>query len=340
MLIGTPAAAAKEAQRDPRTLVNLFLHRVDAAAQGRDDSVQDPLLVSAHALITAFAEPETDATSQVTVSAGENDLRLIGGALRALHEQPLLRLRDAAGAEVAQLQLLIAPLPPDELNHLWSTQGDTPYRLSVACELSLLPLPLAPRIARAPKVGALRLAVDATGAPTAGSGRVLGFTPPPASDRGDWAPVIRFVDDSGRLQLALALPQAALPATLALAAAGAPGTEITLAWQRWDRASGWHDVPDSGAPPMRIAQATLDDGHAPASPVAVPLAAPGQAMVYAWRRWRGADGSPRATRSNPLLVSVHAPGVRHDGRGAAARMAAAGPAGPLPARHAPGHAGG
>lgn len=308
VLIGTPAAAAKEAQRDPRTLVNLFLHRVDAAMQGRDETAQDPLLVSAHALVTAFAEPETDASSQVTVSAGENDLRLIGGVLRALHEQPLLRLRDAAGAEVAQLQLLIAPLPPDELNHLWSTQGDTPYRLSVACELSLLPLPLAPRIARAPKVGALRLAVDAIGAPPAGAGRVLGFAPPPVgvdTARPDWAPVIRFVDDAGRLQLALALPAAALPATLALAAAGAPGSEITLAWERWDRASGWHDVPGGGAPPLRIVQATLDTGNAPAVPVAVPLSAPGQAMVYAWRRWHAADGSPRSTRSNPLLVSVH-----------------------------------
>jgi hypothetical protein len=308
VLIGTPAAAAKEAHRDPRTLVNLFLHRVEATAHGRDESASDPLLVGAHALITAFAEPETDASSQVTVSAGENDLRLIGGVLRVLHEQPLLRLRDADGAEVAQLQLLIAPLPSDELNHLWSTQGDTPYRLSVACELALMPLPLAPRIPRAPRVGAMRLAVDATGAPAVDAGPVLGFTSPPVQvdgTRSDWAPAIRFVDGGGRLQLALALPSAALPATLALAAAGAPGSEITLAWERWDRASGWHDVPDGGAPPLRIAQTTLEDGNPPALPVAVPLSAPGQAMVYAWRRWRGADGSQRSTRSNPLLVSVH-----------------------------------
>lgn len=305
VLIGSPAAAAKELEREPRTLLNLFVHRIEAAGQGSGEAAQDLFHVRAHALITAFAEAESDAGSQVTVSAGENDLRLIGGTLRLLHEQPVLRLRDDAGDEVAQLQLLPAPLSLDDINHLWSTQGDAPYRLSVGCELALLPLPLARRVERAPRVGALGLKLAPLGAPAEAIGPPGVAVPPVRVDTGrpDWAPAIRFVDAAGRLQLSLALVPSALPAHLPLAVAGAPGSEVTLAWQRWDRASGWRDLPADGGAPLQVDRASFDDGWT-AHAVALPLEGAGQAMVCAVRTWQDGPGAVLQARSNPLLVSV------------------------------------
>lgn len=305
VLIGPPAAAAKELEREPRTLLNLFVHRIEPAGQGGGEAALDPFQVRAHALITAFAEPESDAGTQVTVSAGEIDLRLIGGALRALHEQPVLRLRDDAGEEVAQLQLLFAPLSLDDINHLWATQGDAPYRLSVGCELALLPLPLARRVERAPRVGALDLKLAPLGAPAEAIAPPGVAVPPVRVDTAlaDWAPAIRFVDAAGRLQLSLSLARSATPPHLLLAVAGAPGSEVTLAWQRWDRARGWRDVPADGSAPLPVDRPSFDDGWT-AHAVALPLDGAGQAMVYAVRTWQSAPGAVQQARSNPLLVSV------------------------------------
>ena len=86
-------------------------------------------------------------------SAGENDLRLIGEVMRVLHEQPVVSLDGGTASKVASLEIVPHPLNLDNLNHIWSTQGDTAYRLSVAYEMALAPIPLAREAESSPKAG-------------------------------------------------------------------------------------------------------------------------------------------------------------------------------------------
>jgi hypothetical protein len=206
--------------------------------------------------------------------------------------------------------VVLTPLSIDDINHIWSTQGETPYRLSVDYELALIPLPLARPVERGPKVGQLGFAAGQAGYPDTSGAPTLPFRVPAArvdASRPDWVPVIRFVASDGTLQLALAFPSSALPVALHIAAAGAPGSELVLEWERWDRTSGWQEVTGGGAQTLSVSDAALDPDDPPphAFTVDLPLATSGQALVYATRRWTRADGVPVDLRSNPLLVSVY-----------------------------------
>jgi hypothetical protein len=310
VLIGHPSAAAKEAEREPRSLLNLFFYRIEPGAYAADAASADPFYIRAYCLITALADAETDPATHSTVSAGEGDLRLIGGVMQLLHEQPFIRLRDDQGNEIAQLQVVLTPLGVDAINHIWSTQGETPYRLSVDYELALIPTPLARPVERGPKVGQMRLGAEQAGYTGAAIAAPLSFRVPAARvdpRRPDWAPVIRFVTDDGALQLALAFPRSEVPASLRVAAAGAPGSELAIAWELWDRASGWRELSAGTPQTLSVSDPVLDpDGPSPhAVAVLLPLASPGQALVYATRPWTRPDGTVLSLRSNPLLVSVY-----------------------------------
>jgi hypothetical protein len=318
VVIGHPAGAAREQEANaasPRDLLNLFVYGVERDGYPADGSNQDPFYVRAHCLFTAFCIPDSDGNG---LSAGEKDLRLIGGVLHWLHAQPSLRVQDGTGAEVAQVQVVLNTLALDELNHLWATQGELPYRLSVSFELALLPVPLALPISRQPRVGALGVEVGQVGevgeagmTDTPDSGARLSFTVPRVRvDPGDpaWAPAIRLVDAGGALRYSLAFPATAVPAQIDVVGAGEPGAQVELTWDRWDRASGWSTL-GAAAVPLALATDTLDPESAvrPA-PTAVPIPdpSPGQLQLTATRTWLRPDGAQVLLRSNPLLLSIHA----------------------------------
>lgn len=315
ILIGHPSVAAATAEADTgNQYLNIFFHRVEYGGYPADATSEDPFYVRLHCLITALGNPESDGEGN-TVTAGENDLRLIGAVLHALHARPTLRLRDEEGAEVAQLQIVPSPLTVDDINNLWSTQTDTSYRLSVAYELALVPIPLARRVERGPWVG--EFGVQARPDP-----RVL---PVPGGDlgialatrevervsvdtrRADWTPWIAAVDGEGHLHYTQSLSADALPASIDFVAAGALGASVELRWERWDRAEGWRAV----AGPFEtvtLATATLDpdaDNRGLAHSVTIPLNAAGQAVLYAVRRWTRPDGATVDLRSNPVLLTIH-----------------------------------
>jgi hypothetical protein len=308
VIIGHPAGAAREQEANaasPRDLLNLFLYSVERDGQPADGSSQDPFYVRAHCLFTAFCIPDSDGNG---LSAGEKDLRLIGGVLHWLHAQPSLVVQDGAGAEVAQVQVVFNTLALDELNHLWATQGDLPYRLSVSFELALLPVPLALPVARQPRVGALGIEVGSLGAPDPAAR--LSFTVPAVRvDPGDpaWAPAIRLVDGEGALGYSMAFPATAVPARIDVVGAGQPGTQVELAWDRWDRASGWSPL-GAAAAPLVLTTDTLDPESAvrpAATAVPIPDSSPGQLQLTATRTWVRPDGARVLLRSNPLLLSIH-----------------------------------
>jgi hypothetical protein len=311
ILIGHPSAAMKELDTDPtKQFLNLFFYRVEHGAHPADGASQDPFYLRFFCLITALGAKES--VNGSTISAGENDLRLVGSVMQGLHENPVLVLQDEAPADVAQMQILLHVLSLDDLNHIWSTQGDTPYRLSVGYELALLPLPLARPAARGPRIGSLGIDVhpDAT--------RELAPQVPAVHvdvSRADWVPHICWLAAGDTLQYTMSFADGALPAHVQVITLGAPGVLLSLEWEMWQdpdaTAPQWSGA--AAAPPALVAQterldpAQTDPSFASlARDLGFPLAGRGQAVLYARREYTRPDGAVVALRSNPLLVSVHA----------------------------------
>jgi len=318
ILIGHPSLAAKDVDDTSKQFLNLFFYRVEHGAHPADATSEDPFYLRFYCLITALGAKET--VNGATISAGENDLRLVGAVMQGLHENPILMLQDEAGADVAQMQVVLHVLSLDDLNHIWSTQGDTPYRLSVGYELALLPVPLAHPVARGPRVGAIGIDVRAGTSrrplPPAGFGTGAAAPQVPAiridSDRPDWAPHLCWLAPGDTLQYSIALPSDAMPANLQVIALGAPGSDVQLEWERWDPAAPdpqWSSGPAApGALTVEIDRLdpaqTLPGGLA--HDVMFPLGGRGQALLYATRAYTPPGGGAVTLRSNPLLVSVHA----------------------------------
>src|SRR5262245_48569897 len=81
--IGNPASAAA-LQEDDKHRVNLFFYRVEPNGFGPAAAPDETWLLRLFCLVTSFAAEEEQ------ISAGENDLRLLGGVLSAFHERPIL----------------------------------------------------------------------------------------------------------------------------------------------------------------------------------------------------------------------------------------------------------
>ncbi len=162
--IGHPADNIKELVELDDHCLNLFFYDVGYDGYPADGTMDNPFYVRLHCLITAVShqttEPESPgSSSERDVSKGENELRLIGEVMRVLHQQPMLSISDAGGQQVALLQVIPNALNLDNLNHIWSTQNDISYRLSVAYEMALAPVPQAVPVDPAPRVGDPRMVV-------------------------------------------------------------------------------------------------------------------------------------------------------------------------------------
>lgn len=310
ILIGHPVAALKDLQgaASGKDLLNLFFYRVEAGAYASGGEARDPMYLRLHCLLTAFAEGSNDA------SAGETELRIVGRAIEVLHAEPMLPLSDADGEPTALLQVVPVPMTLDDINHLWATQGETPYRLSAAYELALLPAPLAKPVPRAPLVGStgLRLRRDAEverTAPAVPRRERLAVD----GDSADWAPQLAWRLADGGLVEFQALPRSVLAAqatpSLALHVAGVPGAPVRVVWSGWTPASGWQPIALDPAPLLACQAAVIPADALPAAlELAVPLPlppAPAQLQVHVERNWTDAQGRAQRCLSAPLLLSLH-----------------------------------
>jgi len=309
VMIGSPASAAPAAT-DTNHRVNLFFYRIEPAGFFTGDTPGDPWWVRLHCLVTGFGLDEEQ------VSAGENDLRLLGEVMRLFHETPV-QAALTVDDETFRLQVVFLPLGADDLNHIWSTQGDVSYRPSIAYEMALAPVMPQERRPESPLVGRIGSAVRSV--PAARTSPFGGATAaPPVSrstvdiSRPDWAPVICFVADGAcASSLLFALGSQELEDFVPRVwVAGEPEAPVTLAWQRWTSTGGWQDVADTT--PATATDLTLDPeaaGDAETVEAVLPeelVSDGGQAVLYAERSWvRGSDGVTVAVRSNPLLVTVH-----------------------------------
>ena len=147
--VGTPAEAEPGASdTDPR--VNLFFYGFAPSGFEADAGAGDPFRVRIRCIVTAYgpAMPDPTATTGATISAGEVDLRLIGGVIQHFHANPVREVAflrsNPATAQTEEirsaLQIVFTPLQAEEINQIWSTQGEAAYRPSVAYELALVPI--------------------------------------------------------------------------------------------------------------------------------------------------------------------------------------------------------
>ncbi len=308
VMIGPPASAVP-GTTDSNHRINLFFYRLEPSGFHPGDSPGEPWWIRLFCLITGFGVEEEQ------TSAGENDLRLLGEVMRLFHEQPVLPPL-TVDDETFRLQLIFQPLGTDDINHIWSTQGDVTYRPSIGYEMTLMPVLPKERQSEPPLVGRIGSEVRADiRAATAPFGATISAPPVKRTqvniDNPGWQPMISFVKDGicanslvfplGSTELADFEPRVWVT--------GAPGAPATLVWQRWTSAAGWQQVAETT--PTTATTPILDPEQV-ATAQTVTLALPqalrdegGQGVLFAQRSWiRPADAVTLTVRSNPLLITV------------------------------------
>jgi hypothetical protein len=308
IMIGNPTDAAP-GQSDTEHRINLFFYLIEPSGFFPHTNPGETWWLRLHCLITGFGVAEEN------ISAGENDLRLLGEVIRLFHENPVLDPLQANG-ESFQLQVIFQALTPDDLNHIWSTQGEVSYRPSVSYEMSLAPIVPSQPWAGSPLVGSLGFQVraDKQAQMAPFSGQV--FSPPVPvtaidASREDWTPSICLIHQGACVQsLALARNSAEINTFQPhVWIAGMVGAEVTLVWEKWTKTQGWQRQSEVSATtatilvmdPEKASEAVTTSLPHPFAPPEV-----GQAVLYAERTYqRPLDGQSITVRSNPVLLIVY-----------------------------------
>ncbi len=313
--MGAPAKVADDSDTPPHR-INLFFYRFEPGGFESAVHPNDPWRIRLYCLISAFGIDEG------AVQAGENDLRMLGEIIRIFRERPVLDAV-AVGSEQVRLQAVFSPISDEQINQVWSTQGDAIYRPSVIYEMALAPvipsvLRVAPNLVGA--VGQQARAVQtARYGPFNGvaQGPPVGVTEIDISNP-NWVPAICWIYqntcahslsfDETSAEFAAFTPQIWL--------VGDSGGSVNLVWEVWDSAAGWRSagVPVAATPFNEVIDPDNIPAIAPPFPLTVvnPVVIPGgtnaaQGVLYAMRTV-AIPGRPTVeVRSNPLLLSLYRP---------------------------------
>ncbi len=312
----TMGAPAEIADDDSQHRINLFFYRFEPSGFHSSAHPNDPWRIRLFCLISAFGILEDG------VLAGENDLRMLGEVMRIFRETPVLNAVTVAAEEV-RLQAVFSPATEEQINQIWSTQGDATYRPSVVYEMALASIMPSTLRVESSLVGAIGKQVRA--------GQARRFAPfqgivqgPPVRltevDIGNpqWAPELCWVyqgDCAHSLSFDVTSPEFAA-FTPQIWLAGDSGSSVNLVWEIWDSA-GWRSTGASiAATPFN---ATIDPDNVPTANPPFPMAVvnpvtipPGehaaQGLLYATRTVILVVGQPPIeVRSNPLLLSMYRP---------------------------------
>ena len=296
--------------------LNLFFYRFEPGSFQSVTHPQDPWRIRMFCLVTSFGIDDDG------IPAGENELRMIGEVMRIFHEAPVSAEIDL-GMERIRLQLLFSPANDEQINQIWSTQGDKTYRPSVVYEIALVPvIPSTPR-SEAPRVGAIgqQAYADLSQANAPFTGATAG--PVVRRERVNtgnplWTPHLVWVD-AGELAYTLSVDTddpgfgSFVPS---IWIAGDSAETVDLEWQIWDGSQWAEDdsLTTSGNPFSDV----IDPDNIPALiPATFPheLAIPvsiaagetsAQALLVATRSVTLVPSSnPITVRSNPLLLTLY-----------------------------------
>lgn len=314
IVIGHPQAAAeqRESEQD-EDLLNLFFYRVELDGYPTDGASDEPCYLRAHCLITALGGKSSDSSR----SSGEVELQLMSAVIADLHAHPTITISDLSTQPLAKLQIVPASFTLDNLNHLWATQSNVPYRLSVAYELALMPLPPAQRKEEKPRVGSIAVVVRPDLIPPIlpKEGFPLVGTRPQAPyiqvdvRRPDWTPHLCFLDEEGNAVYTLSV-KADGNSKVHVIALGEPGEELKLTWNIWSTSNRIWEL-SSNEVTYKVLSSILDphsskgDLQGVAQEIQVPISDSGQALLLASRSWQAHEQAPAMTlTSNPLLVTL------------------------------------
>jgi hypothetical protein len=308
VMIGNPADAVP-GQAENQHRLNLFFYLIEPSGFFPATRTGDSWWIKLKCLITGFGLAEEQ------ISAGENDLRLLGEVIRLFHENPVLD-----GLEIENekflLQVIFQPLNPDDLNHIWSTQGDVSYRPSVAYEMSLIPIIPIDKSIGSPLVGAIGSEVRGTIKAKEATFSADLFSPMVTFkqvdiSREDWAPAICLVHGGQCVQsLSFARDSDILENfTPEVWVAGRKDSAVTLVWEKWTSKQGWQR--QSNTEDTTVATSAIDPAETDIAET-IPMNLPftenevGQAVLYAERTYvRAVDGHITTVRSNMVLITIY-----------------------------------
>ncbi|WP_323813540.1 DUF4255 domain-containing protein [Cellvibrio sp. NN19] len=302
--MGSPADIASKTDENR---LNLFFYRFEPSGFQAGVHPNEPWRIRMFVLVTCMTKLDQD--------QGLEDLRLLGMVMSYFNEHRLMP-QVTIGTEQLRLQVVFVPASEEQLNQIWSTQGDTSYRPSVIYEVSLAPIMPTNLRGEPPRVGFTGLETRADMRrrfePFAGSLRALPVSRHAVNSANPaWTPVICWVEGDACSSVLSIDVDAVDPATVKprLWVAGQAGASISLEWQvwqdeRWNEADGGNLVissaaiePESipvGLPTIDLPTLTLTD------------AARWQLLLYAVRSYQAFSGGPSITlRSNPLLITLY-----------------------------------
>ena len=309
-------APADMTDGDDQHRVNLFFYRFEPYGFDADVRPDQIWRVRLFCLITVRGIDEDE------VPAGENDLRLLGELLRIFRHQPVF---DAGtfGDEQILLQVIFSPVTDEQINQIWSTQGDTTYRPSIIYEMALAPVIPAQPYVEPPLVGMLGNQAFSSMAQrhAAFSGDVQGPQVPYHRvdiDNPAWAAAICWVYQSTCTHtLSFDVDSAEFAAfTPQIWVAGDTSDSVDLVWEIWNTTDGWRGT---GAPQtLTPFSNAIDPDNIPASvpstfpqDIAMPVTLgaglnAAQGLLYATRSVSLVAGeAPLLIRSNPLLINLY-----------------------------------
>jgi hypothetical protein len=309
VLIGTPADAVPATNDGHR--LNLFFFRFEVSGITPDSLPGETVYLRSHCLVTPFAIEEMN-----VATAGENDLRLLGEVLRVFHENPVFELsvEDDEGAALGDfhVQVIFQNLGLEQINQLWSTQGEVTYRPSLAYELALIPvIPDTPDLG-GPLTSGLDIQVQNDMSATAASGdsrEFIAIAETVDTTAPGWQPLIYFLQD-GQCKQSLNLLLSELAGfTPVVLVAGEIGSTVQLYWDQWDGTNGWRTL--EPAVDVTLSQSGIDPDNLPeTAPPLLNLTLPsvteqGQLVLYAQRTYpRAGDNVPVTVRSNILVINI------------------------------------
>ena len=256
-----------DSMKEDLNYLNLFVYHVKYDGYPSDGLNNDPFYIRIYCLITAVGSSKNSSP----ISAGEKDLRLIGEVMRILHEQPVLSIDNGDANELALLEVIPHSMDLDSLNHIWSTQGETAYRLSVAYEMSLAPIPLSQAKQSSPIVGEPLWKINgyaSSSSSSSGSSSTFSSYKPVVeylelnTDQEDWLPHICYVQTvdptTKALEYVFKIPVASLNTELEVLIAGKENDTVKFVWQIWRRKKdntieAWkEDIADTAIPKDKV----------------------------------------------------------------------------------------
>lgn len=312
VLIGAPAEIVEEGEHR----VSMFFYRFEPGGFQANAHPQDPWSIRLFCMITAFGIEDDG------VPAGENDLRILGEIVRVFREAPVLSAVDVNGESI-RLQVIFSPATDEQINQVWSTQGDVTYRPSVIYEMALaviMPSQLQVEASLVASIGS-----QARGSMTTRYEDFDGVARGPVvravninTANPYWQPVISWIyDNECAHTLSFDIDSEAFDDfTAQIWVAGDTNEEIQLQWESWQSDTGWQQTGDAinvtpftqSLEPDNIPDVIADTfPFQPGQPISIADGeTAAQGMLYAIRNVVVNEGQPAMQiRSNPLLLNLY-----------------------------------